>query len=299
MILKDLITAAPENYSVFSRNWTAKSQEMQPRLQGALDRGATLVRAILDDHDTPRPILFKDAEGKHRFWILSENLAFEYEPQEPYLHISITSCADWNITPKQENHANLVAFLPLKFDDCEVDVPGFYRFNEAQAEAVWNFLEEFRDKAGLIVVNCQAGLCRSSAIAAALAHVLNGESYAESIWDMFAPNAHVYDTLMNLWDARQPKPTLYPTVTVNDDSGQSWGYFLLPSALSAEEIEKLLSNARTAFKTAKYRTEYEEGEQDALKHGLMSYVRWHVQHHYGWRYPEGYTATLSQHFETR
>ena len=178
------------------RDWFAKRREMQPRLQAAIERGAKLAGPILDNHDIERPILFENEEGAWKVWVLSEGLASRTLLNEPYIHITVTDTGEYNLEPLQANLPHLVAYLPLKFDDCEKPVNGFYLFNEEQAKAIWNVIEENKDRAKLIVVNCHAGLCRSSGIAAAVAEHLNGNPcYGKAVFELFAPNKTVWSTL--------------------------------------------------------------------------------------------------------
>lgn len=190
----DRIRASDQKSRPEERDWDAKHMELRSRLKTSEYRG--LVSRILDDHDTPRPILFKNEPSAWKFWVLSEGLARTAVPDEPYIHISITDSTHGNLEPSAANEDNLVAFIPLKFDDCEKPIRGFEPFNENQARALWGTVIEHKDRVKLIVVNCRAGLCRSSGVAAALAEHLNGHSrYGEAIEDMFAPNQLVWDML--------------------------------------------------------------------------------------------------------
>jgi len=86
--------------------------------------------------------------------------------------------------------------LPLVFYDAErlhtgVDV----LFNEKMAREILNFLEKHKN-INLIYVNCEAGISRSSGVAAALSKIYNGidDKYFDS--RKYIPNMLVYSTII-------------------------------------------------------------------------------------------------------
>jgi hypothetical protein len=52
-----------------------------------------------------------------------------------------------------------------------------------------------------IVINCEAGISRSAAIAAALSKILTGDD--KVFFDQFIPNRHIYRTILTEWQKQQ------------------------------------------------------------------------------------------------
>lgn len=91
--------------------------------------------------------------------------------------------------------ANLQGILRLKFDDIEksnfvYDTSGDVLMSGEQAAEIWSFVMGNVDSAQLIVCQCEQGVSRSRAIAAALGTMLNGEN--EPCGDDYWLNRHVY-----------------------------------------------------------------------------------------------------------
>lgn len=104
-------------------------------------------------------------------------------------------------------------------------------FNEDHALQILNFVNEMlTKKVNTFLIHCQAGYCRSPAVAAALCKLLNGHmispcsEYSLSVldgidswyFDSFAPNIHVYYTLVRAgvhfrWTFNMDSLILYKT----------------------------------------------------------------------------------------
>jgi len=69
-------------------------------------------------------------------------------------------------------------------------------FDETYAEQILDFINAYKDIVDLIVVHCEAGISRSSATAAALSLILNGED--QFFYDHYLPNALVYRKIINV-----------------------------------------------------------------------------------------------------
>jgi len=67
-------------------------------------------------------------------------------------------------------------------------------FDEDMAKKIWGFVEKFKDKVQLIVVNCEAGISRSAGVAAALSKALNGDD--DDFFAKYLPNRLVYRALL-------------------------------------------------------------------------------------------------------
>lgn len=65
---------------------------------------------------------------------------------------------------------------------------------ENQAEQILTFVNKWKEQVGLIVVNCEMGVARSSAVAAALSKWINGEDFF--FYKEFCPNSWVYSKVL-------------------------------------------------------------------------------------------------------
>jgi len=104
---------------------------------------------------------------------------------------------------KFSDNSNRIALLSVDFDDIShsqyLDFGvkyGLNLFSEDQAKQIWNFVQEHKDTE-LLIVHCDAGVCRSPAIAAAIAEGL-GQDFTwlfDPKW--YHPNEFVFDTMRN------------------------------------------------------------------------------------------------------
>ncbi|MDQ2798701.1 MAG: hypothetical protein M3Y13_03550, partial [Armatimonadota bacterium] len=78
---------------------------------------------------------------------------------------------------------------------------GHVVMGEPEAKSIITFVEEHLADAKVIVCQCEAGLSRSAAIAAALSRIIQKED--RFFFQRFAPNRWVYETLLG---ARQSSP---------------------------------------------------------------------------------------------
>lgn len=104
----------------------------------------------------------------------------------PYIVISIhsTGSSPANIT----NHSACLGILPICFDDVPYDINTdrvqCKTISEDQANQIWTFVnyhlnctkDILQQKAELILIHCDAGVCRSPAIAAAIDLVYSGNN---------------------------------------------------------------------------------------------------------------------------
>lgn len=84
--------------------------------------------------------------------------------QFPWACISIVSPGD---EPPELSCPKMQAALYLQFDDVDNDNQGFQTITDQQCLQIKNFAIMYRDLP-LIAIHCQAGMSRSSAVAAAL-----------------------------------------------------------------------------------------------------------------------------------
>lgn len=145
-----------------------------------------------------------------QFVVFSQDQVEKYAYEQPHVNISIRTPG----TPKSELSVRAVgrkAVLFLDFHDCDditlngVCISGFIGkeantvrcITSEQAQQILAFFNEWKDKVELVVVNCAAGISRSSATAAALA-VVNSQDDAFIFNDRrYHPNMLVYRTILN------------------------------------------------------------------------------------------------------
>lgn len=135
------------------------------------------------------------------FFIYSRGAIERVAPHDtPHLLVSITS--------HPSDQARLapgpacLGLLRLSFVDADQPSeahPEETLFTPAQAAAIWDLLAA-HPGAVRVVVHCDAGMCRSPAVAAALSKVLCGED--EDFFRRYRPNRRVYRLLLEEAHAR-------------------------------------------------------------------------------------------------
>lgn len=94
------------------------------------------------------------------------------------------------------NCPNLVGALHLTFHDEIKPNDAYVMFDEAMATETWDFVKKHWDEVDIVLVHCHMGLCRSPAIAAAVAKALEGD---DKLWfKIKSPNRHVYRTMLQV-----------------------------------------------------------------------------------------------------
>jgi predicted protein tyrosine phosphatase len=139
----------------------------------------------------------KPIQGRrYAFQVLSRRDVKHLAPEVPYVVISITDVSKTH--PVLVESPFCLGVLPLFFDDVEPTRKEYYGskrpMSREQAAEIRQFVEAHLEQVELVVVNCEAGMCRSPAVAAALWRWL--EPGRASFFEAFRPNGHVYRTLL-------------------------------------------------------------------------------------------------------
>ena len=144
--------------------------------------------------------------GEHSFAVLPQRLIFKFcsenTPQEPFAVISIRDYEN-ETNPRIPESGNLQGILHLKFDDAEPDkfATNLKLFTDDQAKAVWTFVDEMVAKdVKSWVIHCYAGICRSSAVAAAIATKLGDD-----------PSFFFSEYIPNMWVFRKLTDNIVPS----------------------------------------------------------------------------------------
>lgn len=123
------------------------------------------------------------------------------DPPVPYAVISIRGASDKSDVELKDSIRRR-GVLPLKFDDVEAD-KGRGIFRDKHIQWITDFVNEHKDKVDLFIVHCEAGISRSSAVAAALSLWLNGtdEPFVTGCGPngRFFPNQRILRMLKQAW----------------------------------------------------------------------------------------------------
>jgi len=141
------------------------------------------------------------------FKVISRRDSKECKPKRKYIHISICS-PDMDDVELPHNE-NRVATLYLKFHDIGGDFDErtksdfteeeIISFSKDQAKLILDFVYNHLNEVEIIVVNCMAGISRSSAVAGALSKILNGDDMRFFNHKRWRPNSHVYKTILEAY----------------------------------------------------------------------------------------------------
>lgn len=142
--------------------------------------------------------------------VLSRELMALVVPEYPYIVVSIADPGQREIAPGKSGyvdvprHPGCKGVLEVDFHDIEFD-GNPYRYKsitDEDAREIAAFVLESQERGEwpLLIVHCEAGVCRSSAVAAALYKFLNNKSDA-FFWDEnkggYLPNKLVYQRMMD------------------------------------------------------------------------------------------------------
>lgn len=113
-------------------------------------------------------------------------------PQVPHCIISISDTRADRADPATNDLTLDVLFLA--FHDTDVPRPGMDLFTPEQAREILRFYERYKGEVGLFVAHCNAGMCRSPAVIAALQKIHTGN---DDVWFRTkTPNSLVYRTIL-------------------------------------------------------------------------------------------------------
>lgn len=131
-----------------------------------------------------------------KFTILSEREIKKYQSNEKHVVISITSPEAKFV--KLPDNPNRLGILMLKFPDLDREIERYkynnLLFNKYNAQAILNFFNLHIGQIELVIVQCEAGISRSPAVAAALSKAIGqDDSY---FFKHYIPNRLVYRTIL-------------------------------------------------------------------------------------------------------
>jgi predicted protein tyrosine phosphatase len=123
-----------------------------------------------------------------RFLVLNRARVARVKPNVPYVVISITDpdAPDADVVESPLR----MGLLRLKFYDLDDRYAGLEGPEPEHADRIVRFVREHLLRADLIVTQCEAGISRSSGVAAALSRWLNGHD--EEFFERYIPNRRLY-----------------------------------------------------------------------------------------------------------
>ena len=136
-----------------------------------------------------------------KFVVLGRSGIEKYEETRPHMVISVSD--PLHPAPSIPINENRLGLLRLQFYDLERYRPELEeRFKDIEtplfttelANKILDFYHEHRSKSEVLVVNCEAGISRSSAIAAALCK--SADDSDAYFFKMFLPNRRVYSMIL-------------------------------------------------------------------------------------------------------
>ena len=152
--------------------------------------------------------------------------------QDKHIVISITS-EDSNeivIPPNRER----ISQLYLKFDDVSDISEKFLFFTRAQAVEILEFVEKYINQVSLIIVQCQAGLSRSVAVASALSKIINYTD--DGIYTKGIPNMFVYTTILDTLFSNPTWMGEFPKICYRRN--QAMSQYLSPATVSLNAVKE-------------------------------------------------------------
>jgi len=140
--------------------------------------------------------------GYHRrveIFIYSRGAIERIPPHEvPHVIVSITSSESDQARLPPSPHCR--ALLRLSFADADAtseSIPEHALFSRKHARAIWGLLEEHMPYIERFIVHCDAGMCRSPAVAAAISKVVTGDD--AEYFRRYRPNMRVYRTMLETY----------------------------------------------------------------------------------------------------
>jgi len=134
---------------------------------------------------------------KIQFIIQDERLIKTYDFKEKHIVISITSPGYEH--PKLPELKSRIGLLQIKFHDIDKTIISkgkeYPAFTKEQAKEIWKFFQSYKLKVNSVVVQCEVGVSRSPAVAAALAKIIGQDD--SKFFKYYVPNMFIYRLLLN------------------------------------------------------------------------------------------------------
>ena len=133
-----------------------------------------------------------------RFDVFNRERVEKYSTPEKHIVISISDIKSKRPNlPESDSRLDVLFVQFSDFDRIYPTMPKDLKeslFNKRLAQAIWRFVDKYKDEVDLIIVNCEAGISRSSAVAAGIGKVINDDDAA--FFKHFLPNMLVYRKML-------------------------------------------------------------------------------------------------------
>lgn len=132
-----------------------------------------------------------------KFKVISRVEIDTFKPTEPHIVISI--CSPCEVPPKYPANSNRLGLLRLNFHDINKPLNGTMSKvlrppNSLHSRMIVDFFKKHASKVDLVVCQCEAGICRSAAIAAGLSKRM-GQDDSE-FFKRYQPNSLLYTLIL-------------------------------------------------------------------------------------------------------
>ncbi len=136
--------------------------------------------------------------SRRSFLVLNRYEAATATPDMPYIVISVADPERGDARLAESPHRRAVLRLAFHDKHRRAEAAGKVVMTAADARRILDFLSAHAEDAPLVVCQCEAGLSRSAAIAAALSRIVQGED--QFFFAHYAPNDYIYHLLLNTVD---------------------------------------------------------------------------------------------------
>jgi predicted protein tyrosine phosphatase len=163
----------------------------------------------------------------HKIIVMSRDQAIKHS-----YHFNIDECVIISIGDVTQgnakfnrNNPKIKGVLRLFFSDIEYQTETGIIMNENDAKMIKEFIDLHKEKVQSIVVHCQAGISRSSAIGAVIEKYLNGEeSELNNIWKAhnYSPNGHCYKLCCKAFGFDVTEDDIIKLKDINNKSHDEW-----------------------------------------------------------------------------
>lgn len=123
--------------------------------------------------------------------ILPRRSAELFTYKKPWACISISDPHMPNAKIQQWNRVDV---LHIKFDDISRIHETYKAITEENAKEILDFTDSVWDKVDLLMIHCNAGMCRSPACGVVISEKYQ-PNHSRFFWDLYSPNKLVVETL--------------------------------------------------------------------------------------------------------
>jgi predicted protein tyrosine phosphatase len=123
--------------------------------------------------------------------ILPRMVLKEFTYSKPWGCISIIDSVAIYPEISEENRVNI---LQISFDDIIKPKLSKVTINDSQGKEIVDFVSNIWDKIDLLMIHCNAGMCRSPAVGKAISNKYQPK-YVNDFDKLYVPNPLVYDTV--------------------------------------------------------------------------------------------------------